>query len=315
MEFTTVLIRIGLLIALAVPGYLLRKFKVFDVKSVAVLVAILVYVSQPMLVAQSFLANKYNTETFINILIAIGIFSAVILLSFALSSVIYRKTHSDDETKAFNHRIYQFASMFGNTGFLGIPFIKALFPDNAEMLLYTSMCIVAFNLLCWTVGVYVVSRDRKNVSFKKIILSPVPIAVIITIPFFFITSFAIPSPILDFVKILGDTTTPLSMIVLGVRLAEMPIRQVFSDISIYLVSGLKLIIAPCIAFLMLTVLGITNASLFNTMIILTAMPSAATTIIMAEKYAPSPYTSIKAVLCTSILCIITMPIISMLLLI
>lgn len=315
MEFTTVIVRIALLIALAIPGYLLRKFKVFDSKSVAVLVALLVYVSQPLLVAQSFLSNKYNAETFINILIAIGIFTAVILLVLVISCCIFRKTHSQDESVAYNHRIYQFASMFGNTGFLGIPFIKALFPDNTEMLLYTSMCIVAFNLLCWTLGVFVISRDKKLVSVKKVILSPVPIAIIVTIPFFFMTNLVIPAPVIDMVRTLGDTTTPLSMIVMGIRLAELPIKEVFSDVSIYIVSALRLLAAPCIAYLLLTLLGITDANLFNTLIVLSAMPSAASTIVMAEKYSPNSYTAIKAVLCTAIICIITVPLLSMFLLI
>lgn len=70
----------------------------------------------------------------------------------------------------------------------------------------------------------------------KILLNPPTVATVIALPFFF-CNVQMPSQILTVFSYLGDMTLPLSMIILGVRLADVHLRSLFCDLKVYLASG------------------------------------------------------------------------------
>gem|GEM_PF-762849 len=222
---------------------------------------------------------------------------------------------ADAAEKAENNRLYRFAAMFGNVGFMGLPIIMVLFPENDTVLLYASLCIVLFNIMTWTAGVWVITGDRKMISLKKCLLTPVLVTVVVTLPFFFIPEsvFAAPKPVINFFGSLSDMTTPLSMIILGARMAEMPFLEIFTDFHIYIVSALKLLLAPALTFAALKLFKIDNADLFNALMIINMMPAAASAMLFAENFLKKAYTGVKAVLFTSVLCIVTIPLMCLLL--
>lgn len=87
VDFLTSLISVGIMIALAVPGFILKRLNMLPEKAVAALVAVLIYVSQPFLTIDSFLEKDYQPQ----LLIGMGIsFSAV--AAFSRADFLYRKT-------------------------------------------------------------------------------------------------------------------------------------------------------------------------------------------------------------------------------
>jgi predicted permease len=105
-------------------------------------------------------------------------------------------------------------------------------------------------------------------------------------------------------------TTPLSMLVMGIRLADIRLRDLFQSLNVYLAVSVKLILVPIatLGILLLVQQVIpANAMVYKTLFILSAMPSAVYVIVFSEKFHADRITAVKCVLLSSVLSIITIP--------
>lgn len=330
VDFLTSLISVGIMIALAVPGFILKRLNMLPEKAVAALVAVLIYVSQPFLTVDSFLEKDYQPQ----LLIGMGISFALSLFFHALVFFIARLAFSFFKQKSMpenggtdekavkteaEKRICVIASFMGNVGFMGIPVMKALFPENPEMLIYTAVFILGFNIASWTLGVYTVTGDRKNISLKRALLNPPTAALVVALPLFFFKSYIpaeVMTPVSSGVGYLADMTLPLSMMILGIRLADIRFKSLFTDAKVYVVCFIKLIAAPLIC------LGITlfirlafpslERSVIITAYIVMAMPSASLSLTFAEMFDGDRATAVKNTILTTLLSIVTIPLLMLL---
>ena len=308
MTFDTVVINTLLLLALGVPGFILAKIKMLDNKAIKPLSNILLYVCVPFMILKSFLTIEYQPQLLTNILLALVFSLASTLLIMVVALVVF------SNKKVVGQKIYHFACMFSNCGFFGLPFLAALFPGNDHVILYASMYIIVFNLATWTLGIFVLTGDKKYMSVKKALANP---AIIFSAIGFviFLCKFNVPTSAINFSNFWSTMTSPLSMTVAGIRLAYMPSKTLVSNWRAYVVCGLRLLVAPAITWCMLTLCGISDANLFNTMVIACAMPVAATTVVFAEAFTSQPESSVTCMLLSTVLCMITIPIVCMLFLI
>ncbi|MBQ9715040.1 MAG: AEC family transporter, partial [Clostridia bacterium] len=211
-------------------------------------------------------------------------------------------------------KIYQIACMLSNCGFFGLPFLAALFPGNDHVILYASMYIIVFNLVSWTLGIFILTGDKKYISVKKALANP---AIIFSAIGFvlFLCKVTVPAPAVTFTNFWSTMTSPVAMTVTGIRLADMPSKVLVSDWRAYVVCALRLLVAPALTWCMLTFCGVADANLFNTLVIACAMPVAATTVVFAEAFTDAPEASVTTMLLSTVLCIVTIPVVSMLFLI
>lgn len=308
MSFDTVIINTLLMLALGVPGFILAKIKMLDSKAIKPLSNILLYVCVPFMILKSFLTIEYQPQLLTNILLALLFSFASTLLIMVVAFVVFANK------KVVGQKIYQIACMFSNCGFFGLPFLSALFPGNNHVILYASMYIIVFNLMTWTLGIFILTGDKKYMSAKKALANP---AIIFSAIGFvlFLCKVNVPVPVINFSNFWATMTSPLSMTVVGIRLACMPSKTLVSDWRAYVVCGLRLIVAPALTWCMLTLIGVSDANLFNTMVIACAMPVATTTVVFAEAFTPQPESSVTCMLLSTTLCIVTIPIVCMLFLI
>ena len=215
MAFLQTFINVVMIVVLAVPGFALRKARLLPDKAASVLAVVLLYVSQPFLMMSSLFDKAFEPSMLIDFLWVIVFAVALQLAVYFAAKLIFAKTKEDATRRACVA-----CSYLGNVGFMGIPVMQMLFPENGEMVLYTVVYNIAFNAMCWTLGVYAVTGEKKSVKPYKIILNPPTIAVIIALPFFF-CNVHIPEQVLTPISYLGDMTLPLSVIILGIRLADM----------------------------------------------------------------------------------------------
>jgi predicted permease len=314
LPFATVAVNVAILVGLAVPGFVLRKTKVLKENAAGVLALVLMFVAQPASVARAFVKLKYDPQIGLNILILVGMYVLVGLLVLAVAMPIFHKKDPETGVVKENHRMYRFAATFGNVGYLGIPLVETLFPDRPVMHLYVGICVVMFNLMTWTLGVIVVTADAKKLTWKKL-LNPCIVAALVTVPFFLLQNVIVPAPVVRFVEYLNYLTAPISMLILGARMAEMRLPALLSDGRVYLSGSLRLVFAPLLTFGLLHLFGVTDPDLFNTLVIMSAMPAAASCIVFAERFLTESYTAVRCTLLTSLLCVVTMPVVCVLLLI
>ena len=308
MTFQNVAINTLLMLALAVPGFILAKLKMLDNKAIKPLSNLLLYVCVPFMILKSFLTIEYQPELLTNILLALAFSFASTLLIMVVALVVFKNK------QVVGQKIYQIACMLSNCGFFGLPFLAALFPGNDYVILYASMYIIVFNLVSWTLGIFILTGDKKYISVKKALANPAIIFSAIGFALF-LCKVTVPTPAVTFTNFWSTMTSPVAMTVTGIRLADMPSKVLVSDWRAYVVCALRLLVAPALTWCMLTLCGVADANLFNTLVIACAMPVAATTVVFAEAFTDAPEASVTTMLLSTVLCIVTIPVVSMLFLI
>ncbi|MBE7100161.1 MAG: hypothetical protein E7364_00965 [Clostridiales bacterium] len=317
INFFDVFITVIFLLALAIPGFIFAKTKMFPKTASETLSTIVLYGCQPILIFTSFQGCAFNPDIGLNMLIVAGIAVIVHLIMFALVKLVFIKWQKDDKVK-----LVKYLSVFSNCGFMGLPFLQALFTDaslQAELVIYCAVVLAVFNVLNWTFGVYIITNDKKEISAKKILLNPVIIAVAISLILFF----AMQKPFIDFttngtvaykivsklmttLNFLSNMVTPLSMFVIGIRLANISWKGLLTDKWAYIATAVKLVAMSFITMFLVAYLPIASTIRY-TVFFLLSMPSATSGAMMAVQYKKdSDFASVGVVLST-ILSIATLP--------
>ena len=318
MSFIDVLITVIFLIALALPGFIFAKLKMLPEKSAETLSTIVLYCCQSALVITSFQGNNYDPQIGLNMLWVALIVLCVHLIMLAILKLVFIKKSADDKI-----RVLKFAAMFSNCGFLGFPFLQSLFSENqqllSEIMIYGAVLIGVFNLLIWTLGVYIMTGDKKQVSPKKILLNPVIISLVIGFLLFVIIkkplvelaeqgSFAddVLTKFMQSLDFLATMVTPCSMIVIGIRLANVNAKQLFMDKYAYTAAFLKLIAMSFVVMLSVAFLPV-DSTIKYAVFFLLSMPSATNTAMFAVKFGKDGDFASVAVLLSTVLSVATIP--------
>ena len=202
-------------------------------------------------------------------------------------------------------RVLRFATVFSNAGYMGLPLQEAVL--GADGLFYGSIYVSVFNIVVWTYGILCMSGDKKLLSGKKIIFNPGILGTIIGF-IIFIFSINIDGIIGDVVSGMGIMNTPLAMIVIGFYLSQSDLAKTFKDKTVYGVALLRLVAIPLFSLIILWLVGIRGPMLVAITIGASA-PTAAATSMFATKFDTDVNLSVNIVTFTTILSILTMPLI------
>ena len=248
MSVLTAFKTVAVMLLCAVPGFLMIKSRLIKSEAISAFAKLLLYVCQPCLVISALTGVKYSGKTAVDLLIVFAIVLVSELLMTGILILIFRNRYEEAR-----FRIYTVASCMGNVGFMGVPVIKALLPNDPEAVAFTAAASLALNVYGWTIASAVISGDKKYISLKKIVLNPATIAIAVALPLFF-TNTAIPGAPGELVDLIGKFATPLCMIVMGARLACSKFSDVFLRPGNYLTVALKQIAYPLIVLLILKLL-------------------------------------------------------------
>lgn len=287
------------------PGFLTCKTKIAKAEHLSTLSAILMYVCSPCMIVSSFIETERSLENIKRVLLFFVISLLIqVLITFIMYAIFHKKF---DDVK---YRMLTVSFGLGNAGFFGIPIIKALLPNHPEVACYACVYIVGMNMLTFTVGAYCLTGDRKRMAFKRAFLNPsfisfVVALVVIAVDF---QSFA-PSKLTEAVILLGKMTTPLCMIILGIRLASVSLKKLFTRAYVYVICACKLLIFPFFCLLIIYFMPLDN--LFKAaMFILCGTPCASIMLSIAEMYQGETELAANCVLLSTLLCVFTIPLLA-----
>ena len=309
MDFLSTFINVLVIVVLAVPGYFLRKVKLLPDKAASVFAVLLLFIAQPFLMVSSLLNKPFESDMLVN-------FGWIFLFAVVLQFIVYflaRLIFHGCKEEA-SRRACVACSYLGNVGFMGIPVMQMLFPGNDELVLYTVIYNIAFNAMTWTLGVYAITGMRRCINPVKIVLNPPTIAVIVALPLFF-CNVAVPETVMQPISYLGNMTLPLSMIILGVRLADMRLIRLVNDWKVYLVAFVKLVLSPLVSLGVLLLVSLVlplDRFVILALYIIAAMPSASSALNFSEMYQGDSETAAAATLMNTILCVLTIPVLMLL---
>ncbi len=309
MQFSIVVTSLCSILLLALPGFLLRKSKLLGDNLLNGLSVILLYACTPTLTFYSFQEQEYSIETVRNAGILIGL-SVILLLFFSLFfSLLFGKRLED-----VKYRVYNTSCIFSNCGFMGIPFVQALYPGQNIPVFYVTAFMGVFNMFVWTLGIYLLTHEKSFISLKKAFLNPATLAFLLSFALYVLRiniGEYVPWLVRS-IGMIGNTTTPISMTILGIRLADVKFRQVFGDWRVYIVCFFRLVLAPLIVFLFLLLVP-ADTMVETILFIIMAMPSAAIVLSFSERYLGDCEDAAICFMCTTVVSVVTIPFVMLLL--
>lgn len=317
ISFLDVLLTVFSLVILALPGFILAKCKMLPQKAADMLSVIVLYVCQCALVFTSF-QSTYNPNILSNMLIVFGLAVAAHL---AITGIIVLCTLKSGKNSRI--RCMRYSTIFSNCGFMGIPFLQSIFQNNAnlgEILIYGAVVIAVFNLLNWTLGVYIITGEKSKVSLKKIVFNPVIISIILG----FLVFVILKKPIVDvapqdsfgdklLTKIMSSVdffshmVTPLSMTVIGIKLASITPKELFCDKYAYITSLFKLVVMSLVVMLITVFLPVSQEIKY-VMFFLLSMPTATSSALFAVRFGGDVTSATSTVLLSTVLSVLTVPV-------
>ena len=310
MNFSAFLTTVITMFVILIVGLVLGKMNVIDQIASKRFSKLIVTIAQPALIINSIISKPYSPDNLKLALISLCIAFAVHLLMALIAYFACAKMKDLNERK-----ITEFAMVFGNIGFLGIPVLESLFPENGAFV--ASFFIVSFNILLWSIGMGILARKRDDIklTLKQIIINKGTVPtfigfVIFLIPAFF-PSFTLPVIATASVGYIASLCTPVSMLIIGALLATRSVAQIFGSAKVYYLCLFKLALIPIFFCFATKLLGFSDFwVLFITAI--SGMPAASATSMFAELYDTAPGFSAQGVGTSTLLSVATMPLVILL---
>jgi len=301
MGFKIVFLNVLLMFVYMACGFGLVKAKKAVASHAKSLSAFLIYVACPCMIVNSFLSMDYSQENIVNIALFFVISFCVQLLFFGLMYVFLHKKFADAK-----YRVLALGAALGNVGFFGLPVVSALFPEQSVVACYSTLYVTSMNLLVFTVGVFLLTNNKKYVSVKSAILNPTTLSALVAVPLFlFRVSF--PDEISSVITLLGRMTTPICMVVLGMRLGSVSLKKLFTRPFVYVVCLMKLIVFPLFAYACVYFLPFADDVFKVSMLVLSSTPTAAVVLSLAELHECEQELSANVVLVTTLFSLVSIP--------
>lgn len=206
-----------------------------------------------------------------------------------------------------SQKVLRFVTVFSNCGFMGYPVLEGLFGKIG--IFYGAIYNIPFNIFMLSAGVMIYTGKKDLKTLKYILVHPAIIATVCGL-LMFIFKIKLPYSIQTTFSVVGSMTTPLSMIIVGAMLAEVKFKQLFKGSLVYYASFLRLILVP---FLTLSILKLLHADrlLLQVSVVIEAMPAAVLGSILAERYGADSSLASRSVFITTVISMITIPIVVM----
>ena len=205
---------------------------------------------------------------------------------------------------------------FCNNGFMGFPVALALFGE--EGLTLTVILSIPFNLLMYSVGAKMVCMDlprdgsARPISWSRAVFSVINLSMAVGLLLYF-TQLPLPQAILGPLGYLSDATTPLSMIITGMNLSQGSLADVVRDRDAFTASAMRLLLFPLIAWGVMRCIPGLDGLVMGAALLNMSMPAPAAATLMGEEYGGNVQIGSRIIFLSSLLCVATIPLISLLL--
>lgn len=248
--------KVLVIFAIILVGVIAGKAGIVPKSADKPLIDILMLITTPCLIIGSLANAEFTTETeddtIAVIILSVIYFTVFTLLSFPLSKLL-RHTPKEDLSVLMG-------CMVGiNTGFMGFPVTKAIFGDYMFYLMIIENIMLNFYLY----GILVLQlnyghkRAGEGRSLLKSIFSLCTIASIAGVVIM-VCGIKLPAPVGEFFSIVGDATVPLSMLIVGLQMAQTSVKKILKNRDLVITSLINILLIPFLTFLMVNWLPVSS---------------------------------------------------------
>ena len=294
-QFSAVLELQAILFLLMMAGLVLRRKSIVTPAGRACLTDLLIDLVLPCNIIHAFMI-ELSPDILRETLAVLGVALGVQLFAWLTGKLVYRRC------PPARRSVLQYATMCSNAGFMGNPIVEGIF--GAQGLLYASIYLIPLRFFMWTAGIACFTAMRWRDAVKKLAVHPCILAV--WIGFFLMgTGFTLPAPLARSINYLSGCNLPLSMLVIGGILAEVPLRSLL-DRGTLGFCLIRLLALPAVVLAVCAALGLGTLAT-GVCVVLTSMPAGSTTAILAEKYGGGAAYASRLILMSTALSLITIP--------
>lgn len=270
-------------------GYLFARFKKISLESV---IEILLYLTIPALVISS-LSKKQLVATDLAL---VSLAAFIVVIGTGAITWIYLNIIKRQDLRGF-----YLPTMFMNSGNMSFPLALLAFgPDGlAVAVLY----YIAISFLVYTLGIYIAKGTG---GFSEMFKLPLVYASAAGI-MLNLGGVTLPSPVITTFEMLGAATIPIMQVSLGYRLYSA--RLIYPWMS-FIGSLIRIIGGAAIAYLVVTLLGIDGMNR-KIIILSSGMPAAVINFVVSHRYNVDSDLVASTVAASTLLSIITTPILLM----
>jgi hypothetical protein len=304
------ILQILFILALMALGWLARRRKMISETGTAEMTRLLVSVIYPALIFYSItrlnpgqLARNWIMPIMTIVIAGIG-------LALGLLTLRWLKPADPKRTEAF-----LFQSTINNYLFLPLPLVMLLWgAEGVALLVFASM---GFELTVWTVGVFLFNRSNRFSDGLRVMFGPPLIALIVSVIWICVRDLsplrlpdnALLNRLFDLLyfgaEVVGRATVALSMIVAGSRISALSAKSI-NDLHVWIVSTLRLIVAPVLFILLLNQLPMEELAR-NILTVVAVMPAAVASLIFSERFSGDTDFIAATLLVTHLCAVVTVP--------
>jgi len=297
MDMQVIISQLAVLFIIIALGFAASKLKALPSEAGKVLTKTVLNVTLPCTMLFSSVGGGLEvtgTESFFFLLVS--------LLALCIASVIAVVASRLMRGNKSDFGLLACMTAFANVGFMGFPMAQAVFGPDAAF--YVALNMIPFQLVSYSVGPLLISG--KSGSFDpKVLITPALITSVCMIP---LVAFGVKAPgiIVDVLRLTSSITTPCSMLIIGITLAQIPLKDIFSQWRLYPLTLIKLVIIPIATWLVLR-LFITDTLMLGVLVVLSAMPTAAIVTMFAIEHKGNEHLASSGIFLTTLLSGLTVP--------
>ncbi len=308
MEYAKILAnQVFIMFLLLAVGYLLFQLKLVSAATNSQLTSIILYVVMPCMILSTYQMD-YDPDKARNLLL--GFLVSAISLGIAIGVSYIVRINGDSKRVATE----QFCVIFANCGFMAIPLISALFGQLGVF--YCNTYLTMFNIIIWTYGVALMQKKEKNtekITWKariKPFITPVMISIVVGLATYFL-QIRFPAPVESAINYIGSMNTPLAMIVSGIYIAQSDLKKALTNRRIYGMLLIKCFLIPFVLIVVFRQIPM-DPTLAMVILIASSCPTASNSMLFADKYGQDVETASNIFTLTTLLSIISLPIVILL---
>ncbi len=287
-------------------GFISRKTNVLSDSDCSGISRLVINVTNPALLLTAGI-NQTDTLKGKQLLTAaalgVGMYVFLIIISYAMNLII--------RPQEANKNTYRVMTVFSNIGFMGYPLITAVY--GLDALLFATFFMIPNNILLYTWAIRALGgkTGEKNIfrDLKKILNVGVLSGILTVI--LYLTQIRVPDFIETSVKYISNMTAPLAMIVIGASVVNMDMKRLFTDVRLIVFCLIKLLVLPVIGLLLIKLCGISDPKLLGVSMVMLATPVGAMTAMLSREYGGDYDLASRGVALSTIMSVVTMPIVSM----
>ena len=296
MDFTGLFEMQGMLFTIMILGYIFRKAGMISDEGKSLLTDLVLYVTLPASIIKSF-QIEFNHQILVSCIVVIVVAAGIQVGAWLLGMILY-PGFSDERKK-----VLQYATICSNAGILGNPIAEGIFGSMG--LLYASIYTIPQRTFMWSIGLtYFTQAPDMKTLIKKVSTHPCIVSVVIGM---LIMVFQI--PVQGFlsltIKNIAGGNTFLAMSLVGTILAEVPFRSLPEKDTVYY-SFIRLFFIPFLVYLACHFAQV-DSLVTGVSVVLSGMPSASVTAVLAAKYGKDEVFATKCVVLSTLLSMVTVP--------